>query len=236
MLSISWSTLTTALVDGDLVGAPIEHTLQFDAVSSEVHEGSSVLSEHAVGEGSPITSHKRANPKRLTIEAVVTNTPLGLPPPSGYGAGSPITQRLAGSNDNAIGGAVLVYSATFDRMGDVEATLDRLRLEATNVTISTRIRTYENMQIVAVSIPRKPDDGDSLTLTIECQQVRIARSRTVASPIPREPRGAPERDRGGQEGEDSSTGGTRTSSLQAAREEYERSGDLGAAFGAAFGA
>jgi hypothetical protein len=215
-LQISWTTEATdgeaGVFDADGLG-PItivtEHSLGFDCITAETHEGTSVLTEHAVEDGSPIADHKRANPRKLTIEAIVTNTPLDAPPPSGYGA-SGITAQIQAStvriaNPDGSNGTrnvkanVIQFSATFDRMVDVAATLSRLRLEATPVTITTRIRTYDALQVVSVTEPRKAEDGDSITFTIECQEVRIATSRTIDTPRPREPRGRPTTDRGAQE-------------------------------------
>ena len=197
MLRISWSTSATSTSEaGDLESKSTEHTLQFDAVTSESHEATSVLTEHAVESGAPISDHKRANPERISIEALITNTPLDTPPPSGYGT-SGITTSLSKEDDKV---SVLLYSAKFDRISDVISTLRRLRLEATELTVSTRIHTYESVQLVSVTVPRTPEDGESVKVTLELQQVRIAQSRTVDAPRPREPRGRPRTDRGGQEG------------------------------------
>lgn len=227
-LLISWSTQTTSLdAAGDLQARSVEHTLAFDAVLSETHEGTSVLTEHAVESGAPISDHKRANPDRISIEALVTNTPLDAPPASGYGTSGISTSF--NKDEAPEGAAVLLFSATFDRISDVVQTLRRLRLESTPVTVSTRIHTYENVQVVGVSTPREPGDGDSVRLNIEFQQVRIAQTRTTDTPAPREPRGTPTTDRGGQEATDAAT--RRQSALDAAREEYNRRREAGEGVG-----
>lgn len=212
MLRISWNTQTFAAGEtGDLETRSYEHTLVFDAVTAETHEGTSVLTEHAVEEGAPLSDHKRVNPDRLTVEAIVTNTPLDAPPPSGYGNTS--VQASVGE------GNVVVFSATFDRIADVLFTLRRLRTEATPVTVSTAHHTYDNVQVVNVTNPREPGDGDAIRVNIDLQQVRVAQSRTVDTPQPREPRGAQTRDRGGQETSDETR---RVSTLATMRDEYDR--------------
>lgn len=213
MLRISWSTATEGVVfsedseEGTREVVFTENTIEFDCVTSETHEGVSELTEHAVETGAPISDHKRQKPRRLTIEALVTNTPLGAPPPSGFdGGAAPITAEVraeeigeAGEGQRARAN-VVVFSAAFDRMVDVFNALDALRAGDTFVTITTRIRTYESMQIVSVTSPREAEDGDSLRFAIECSEVRIAETRTVDAPIPREPRGATTTDRGAREG------------------------------------
>lgn len=214
-LKISWNTQNMTLgASGDLESTSYEHTLEFDVVTSETHEGSSVLTERAVESGAPITDHKRANPRRVTIEAIVSNTPLGAPPASGY-AQTTIQTSISKEDGRA---NVVVFSAEFDRIADVMATLDRLRLEATFVTLTTSRRSYDAVQIVSVSEPRSPEDGDSQRFMIEIQEVRIAQTRTVDAPRPREPRGSEPRDRGGQEGQSDQ----RTSAIQRGRDEYDR--------------
>lgn len=212
MLRISWSTAEEGVVfsedseEGMREVTFTENVLEFDAVTSETHEGISEITEHAVETGAPISDHKRTKPRRLTIEALVTNTPLGAPPPSGFDSGTPVTaevraEEIGESTEGQRPRAnVVVFSAAFDRMVDVFDTLDALRSGDTFVTITTRVRTYENMQIVAVTSPREPEDGDSIRFTVECVEVRIAETRTVDAPVPREPRGARTTDRGAREG------------------------------------
>lgn len=230
-LAISWSTQSTALGDdGDLEARSFEHLLAFDAVTSVTVEGASVLTEHAVESGSPISDHKRATPKRISIEAIVSNTPIDRPPASGYGDASEISTSFTKPDDGS--GNVITYSADFDRIADVIATLDRLRLEATGVTISTGRRTFEAVQIVSVSEPREADDGTSQRFLIECQEVRVAQSRSVDAPRPREPRGARERERSGQE---PTEGGPRASSLSQLEDAYNEAGGFSGILGSLTG-
>ncbi len=202
MIAISWSTESRELEGEDLTLLSTDHELRFDVVTRVVHDGTSVLTERAVEDGAPISDHKRANPKRITIEAVVSNTPLDVPPPSGYGDSSTIS--ITKSEED--GASVNVFSADFDRIEEVSSTLERLRLEATSVAISTRSRTYDAMQLIPVSEPTEVEDGDSAKFTLEFQQIRIARTRSVDAPAPREPRGQLPQETGSQEGEDASRG------------------------------
>ena len=196
-LQIGWESEQT-LFDGAGESATeiAFHVLEFDCVTSETHEGTSVLTEHAVESGAPVSDHKRANPDRVSIEAIVTNTPLDAPPPSGF-ASSNVTVRI--SKDGA---QVKEFSEAFDRVQDVIDTLDRLRLESVPITLSTRWKTYENVQIVSVVRPRDSTDGDSSRFTVDLVSVRTAFARDIDAPLPREPRGNPRRDRGAREAEE----------------------------------
>jgi len=239
MLSISWDTEGTDLDpdSGDLIGTLTIHVLEFDCVTSETHEGASMATEHTVESGVPLTDHVRPLPRRLTLEAIVTNTPLDAPPSSGN-SGSQVTATTQTVDE--VKANVLVFSAPFDRIADVIAAIDAIRLGAKAVTVSTAHRTYDSVILLRVTEPREVDDGDSLRFTIEIQEIRVAESRTVDSPRPREPRSAATTDRGGQEATDQ----TRESSTVArARDEYDRRRAAGesrteaamGAAGAAFG-
>lgn len=214
VLRISWSTQTIEPADsGEYTSRAFDHTLEFDCVTNETHEGASVLTEHAVETGAPISDHKRADPDRITVEAIVTQTPLGAPPPSGYGT----TTVVETTSERG----TVAFSTDFDRIGDVLDTLRRLRLEATAVTLSTRYHTYEDVQITRVTQPRAPEDGHSARITIELQQVRVATSRSIDAPRPAEPRASGQTDRGGQEATDEATRRPRVSTLEQTRQRYE---------------
>ena len=185
-LSISWNSDEENAAGETITTTSVEHVLAFDAVTSETHETGSTLTEHAVESGAPISDHKRPNQRKVMIEAIVTNTPIGTPPLSGFGP-SPVD--FSERKSETAGATVRVFSARFDRMSDALDTLDMLATQAITVTISTRVKTYEACQIVNVSAPRSSEDGDSLRFTIEARQVRIAEALRVDVPRPREPRG-----------------------------------------------
>jgi hypothetical protein len=185
-ISISWSTLEESTDGETLSTSSVEHTPRFDAVITETHATGTTPTEHAVESGAPLSDHKRQNQRRITLEAVVTNTPIGRPPESGFDS-SPIDFDTTRSE--AAGAVVRVYTGTFDRMVAVFDTLDWLATQPIACTVTTRIRTYDAVQIVNVSGMRDPESGDSLKFTIEMVEVRIADSLRVDVPRPREPRG-----------------------------------------------
>lgn len=199
-LAIQWSTETVNETGGAFVSSFSEHSLRFDAVTKEVHDMTSVVTEHAVEGAAAISDHKRPDPRRLSLEVTVTNTPTGDVLPSGYEDFRPPT-TVEGS---AGGVAVLQYSSTFDRVSDVFQTLKRLVSEPTLLTViaETGLEVYENMTIVNVSAPRESGDGASITFSIDFIEVRLAEARLVDAPEPREVRGSRAQNSGTQETED----------------------------------
>jgi len=194
-LLISWSSDSGEFDGDEFVVSSVQHVLAFDCVTTETHEASSEITEHAVERGAALSDHKKVKQRRISIEVVVTNTPLGAPPESGFGA-SPVSFASRKSpNANAV---VRVYSGAFDRMTDVHDTLVTLAESPIECTISTRTRVYESAQIIGCTAPRTSDDGDSIRFVISAVEIRIAESRRVDLPTPREPRGRATRDAGTQ--------------------------------------
>lgn len=186
-LSIAWGTDAIAQ-DPDTGESSIEtteHLLQFDATTSEIHTGTATVPEHAI-EGGLMSDHKRADMATLSIEGVVSNTPIDEPGPSGYGFLTGPTLSEKGD-----------WSEAFDRVGDVMATLERLRSEPTLVTVFTKHRTYPRMTVVAVTAPR--ETRGSIRFQVELVEVRVVRTSLVDSPEPREPRGSRTANAGAQE-------------------------------------
>ena len=209
-LQISWSTEAQSTnAEGENEVNTTYHLLEFDAVLSEEHGAESDLTDHVVESGAAISDHKRPKPRTLQIDGLVTNTPLGFPPPSGFG-----TRAISAEVRKSVGSAkanVVVFSEEFDRVVDVAETLDRLRAEAIDLTIETVIRTYEDMQLVSVSAPRK-EAIDAVTFSLRFREVFRAETQTVEAPLPREPRAAP-RTETSAEGEDEEADGTESSWL-----------------------
>lgn len=186
-LAISWATEDEQTdEDGSLVLTQTFHTLEFDAVMREEHSAESDLTEHVVESGAAISDHKRPKPRNISIEAIVSNTPLSFPPQSGFATGT-ITSEVRPDTGPAQA-TVRSFSGEFDRIQDVEQTLDRLRREAIDLTVETRVRTYENVQLLSVNIPRT-DPEDAITVALSLREAFRASTLTVEAPLPREPRG-----------------------------------------------
>lgn len=203
-LQITWTTEENQFEGtGVVVNETVFHALEFDAVMSETHEGRSEMTEHAVESGAVLSDHKRNLNRTLTLEGLVTNTPLDAPPASGF---AQVNVSTSISKENGAP-SVKVFSTEFNRVRDVWDTLERLRVEAIPVSISTEWRDYEDVQILSVTLPRNTPE-DAATFAIEISEIRIANSREIDTPAPREPRGTRETDRGSREGEDATARGS----------------------------
>lgn len=171
----------------------VERSLRFDAVTSEHFDAGAPVTAFVVDSGAPISDHKRSEPVKLTIEGRVTNRPHGAPPPGGRGAYSGTLREV--KRDGLV---LQEFSAPFDRVRDVEESLDFLRTTATECTVETTHRTLGRAQLVKVASVRDPGDGSSKAFTVEFEQIRVADTVAVDIPTPIEPRGRRTTDTGTQ--------------------------------------
>jgi len=226
--SIQWETEAESLDEttGDLVVARATRVLEFDCVTRETHDASAFLTEQTVERGAPIADHKRPEATRLSIEAWVTNTPLGAPPESG-GRGTAVQTRISDG--------VLTFEQSFDRVADVHAAVRELVRDPVLVTVTTALEVYEEMTVIAVSEIREAANGAAQVFTIDLVSVRVAETQTVDAPTPREPRGQARRDRGSQEAADAANGDARNQSLLARAQDAASEGELGDFLGSLVG-
>jgi hypothetical protein len=80
---------------------------------------------------------------------------------------------------------VLQFPTPFDRVRDVHAELERLRISGTRLYIAGHLKDYDSMVITSVSAPFTAEG--SIRLTLELQQIRVA-SLVVVDVVPLEPR------------------------------------------------
>jgi hypothetical protein len=123
-----------------------------------VHE--CVISEHPVERGLPVSDHIRQKSERLTVEGVITNTPI-----------DPV---LAGALPSTPG----IPRLELSRAEAVYQTLCDLWRTPALIPIKTSSRTYENMALVSLSTTRDEKSGDALKFTGVFQSVRLVDLKT----------------------------------------------------------
>lgn len=199
--------------------------LTFDLTLSEMHEGTSLVTTHAVETGGNIADHIIAEPATVSLVQYVTNTPLRediyrpkggkvesvelefpqWTPPVEPTPGSAF--RLAGAALGAIGDAIfgapaapranlLLFPTLFDRVVEAHAQLEAMRLAGVLVTAITSSKVYNNMAIARASVSKSEAGGAEFQ--VDLTSVRLVSTATVAAPQPAEPRGAPGQNMGAQ--------------------------------------
>ncbi len=140
-------------------------TLVLDAAVKEEHTSENDVTENPVERGSATTDHIRPKPEELTIEGVVSNTPL-----NSFQTNRAVTYEGVTFTSNATtniargmpGNAEAAYAKLLD-----------LRNKGNLITVVTALRTYDNMAVLSVKVPRDKDTGDILKFEIKLKQVRI---------------------------------------------------------------
>lgn len=165
------SSLLTWLRGSDVLEAEV------DAIASETHNATAQVTEHPVEKGAKVTDHVQVLPMRLSLEVVITNTPSALPKTHASGA----------TEDTEDG--VLQFSGNMQRPLDVWLDLKDALDAAAVFTINTALRTYDDMIMISLSVPREAGgigsatqvDGEtrvgSLRFVMEFQQIRIVASK-----------------------------------------------------------
>ena len=131
--------------------------IEFDASVSEQHDSENEITQFPVEVGSDIADHIRPQPDRITINGIVTNTPIVF---------------LAG----------VTTSPT--RAEEAYSKIKDLRDNGDLISVVTSLRQYANMAIESFSTLRDVVNGNVLNATITLREVFLAQTATVAAPVP----------------------------------------------------
>lgn len=189
--------------------------LYFEAVLSESAEHMVTATEHVVEEGANITDHVRENPRRVTLEVFLSNTPitvagpldmqitfetLDVPKresngPIGITPGA-LIQAGAAAISNLLNGAKTYRAAVLKAQApgpkvvrEVMQLLEGWQSSKTLGKVYLPWRTYESMIIEKLTPTRDPTTGDAAKVSIEFREIRLVEARLVSAPKPTEIRG-----------------------------------------------
>ena len=135
--------------------------IELDAVLDESHEWSADVTSNPVEDGAPVTDHVIEQADKLTIRGVVTDAPLN--------ASSSILGFIGGgSADNKT-------QTVFDL-------LDTLIKKREVLTVYTKHKTYDDMVLTNVTIPRSAGVGEAIEFRAEFIHIRKVATQTVDVP------------------------------------------------------
>lgn len=172
--------------------------ITMDVSISETHSRTAVISQNEIEDGSNVADHVKLNPEKLTIEGLVSDSPVGVLQ-SAIGAGlSSASQLAAGAASKALGpvAATAVGSAVGLAGGsiaglltgqnrnpkDMFKLLDDLWRKRQPFTMVTALEKYDNMIITDLTVPRSASIGKSLRFTMSLEKVQIVSSSIVQVP------------------------------------------------------
>lgn len=135
--------------------------IELDAMLDESHEWSADATSNPVEDGAPVTDHVIEQSDKLTIRGVVTDAPLN--------ASSSILGFIGGgSADNKT-------QTVFDL-------LDTLIKKREVLTVYTKHKTYSDMVLTNVTIPRSASVGEAVEFRAEFIHIRKVATQTVDVP------------------------------------------------------
>ncbi len=144
-----------------LVLAAIDDFL-LDCLLSDSHAYEADVTEFPVESGSTISDNIRNKPLVVTMDCLVTNTPLGL---LDFTAPRPLNSPPR-SNTRGDKPAINAY-----------ALMLKIRADRQPVTIRTSLSTYKDMALKSLTIPRESGRGDDLRFTAVFTQIELVTNK-----------------------------------------------------------
>lgn len=140
--------------------------IQLDAVLSETHNNEVSLTNNPVELGADITDHAVIQPKKVNIQAQVSDTPLGI---AAFGQ---IVDLVTGLFGSSTGENITRSNAAYNAIVQLQEAREPIELQ-------TKLKLYTNMVIVSVKTQQDKDTSRIVRLSIDLQEVLITRSEVV---------------------------------------------------------
>lgn len=142
--------------------------ISVDATVNEEHLTTCDLTENPVEDGAKVTDHVQLNPAELTVEGVISDSPLGY-------AVIGNVQNLARSVSSVFGGSV--------RSIDAYNELLQLQKSREPFTVITGLKRYQNMIMEELSVPRTSQTGAAIHFKAVMREIRIVKSKTATNSL-----------------------------------------------------
>lgn len=170
--------------------------MTLDAALQENHRRSAIVTENEVEDGTTISDHIKLNPETLSLDGIISATPVSLVTSvigTGISAGiQAAANALGGGVLGNIGGSLvgagagsiagLVTGSPRDP-ADAFKYLEELFVNRETFEVITALKKYENVVIESLDVPRNVTIGNSLRFTINFKQIRIVKSQLVQIPV-----------------------------------------------------
>jgi hypothetical protein len=151
--------------------------ITFDATERATHSGTAELTRHPVQRGVDFTDHVRRNPRELSLNVIVTDTPVLLLP------ALRATPAVAGGDINKRSKEAWDFLEALKDAGDV-------------VNVSTKLKDYLNMVITDLSVSQDKDTSNIIAASIMLEEIRVGTTESQPLSDPVDPGRSEERDLG----------------------------------------
>lgn len=131
--------------------------LIFDATFEEQHESDLEVTDNPVESGVTVSDHAFAKPKRITLQAGVSDTPMRARP------------------GDTFAGAVSRSRAAYEALVQLQA-------KAEPFDVQTGLKLYKNMVCTSVRAGQDKDTANSFVFTAVLREVQIVNTQAVTYP------------------------------------------------------
>lgn len=142
----------------------------FDASVVENHSQNATVTKYPVETGSDIADHIRVEPLSFTMTGAVSNTPI-----------IPLASLTAQGDRRA--------ENAFEKLRELQE-------KGALLTVTTTLRTYKNMVLTAISVPRDASRGNIVEAALTFEEMVTAKADLVAAREAADPARAPQTDAG----------------------------------------
>ena len=144
-----------------------------DAVLSERHTFTNLVTAHPVEDGSPVTDHIINLPIELQMEGRITDTPLSFLDSAVSGAMGLVGSDLGVDPVVLAAGSAVAGASLPGRAKLAYQELVALYVSRTPFTVISGINEYDNMVFESLDFPRAPQDGRSLRFRATLKEIII---------------------------------------------------------------
>lgn len=140
--------------------------IKLDAVLSESHSNELSLTSNPVELGADITDHSVIEPKKITIVAEVSDTPLG------FAAVGQIVDNVTGLFGSSTEGNITRSNAAYNAIVQLQESREPIEVQ-------TKLKLYTNMVITNIKIDQDKNSSRTARMIINLQEVLITESEIV---------------------------------------------------------
>jgi len=156
--------------------------VELDAAPTQTWESTAEVTEHPVETGSAIGDHVRPANDTISVEGILTNTPVSVPSSQMQG----VTRAPGPLDLGAVGQAtVLKWSGPFDRVTTCRELLRALVKAGLPATLGTGRDSYrfdDNLVLTRFRVTREASTGNAVSVSLDFKQLRIV--STARAPVP----------------------------------------------------
>lgn len=159
--------------------------LEIDTTKTRGFELAAEVTEFPVESGSAIADNIRPVNGTISIEGIISNSPLDLPSTQMEGVTQVTASQTLPGGDGSTKATLTTWSGPFDRRRACDTVLAALVSSGTPVRLTTSLRTLENLAITRYKVDESVETGQALPVVLEFKALRIATTQRVAVPAVR---------------------------------------------------